>query len=301
MTLKKWSRRLLTATIFALPGQLASAEMVQVSDELTIHYEEAGTGDTVILFVPGWTMTTASFEKQLAAFEGSTEYRFITYDPRSHGTSTHTEGGHFYSQHGRDLDSLIKALDLDNIVLGGWSYGTLSILSYVEQFGHDRLSGLVMIDGAPRGRGKDASKEWIFYTYEDLDGFEQFFTLTTIEDRNALNQGFAEWMLADASEENLQFVYNQTNKTSDTVAAVLNAAGAFENFDDVLVGLEGKIPLLYLSRTEWGPVIEGWAREHTPSATLAPIMQTHMSFWEFPEPFNAALFNFLATIDKTDE
>lgn len=289
---------LLTAGILGLSAQLAGAETVKISDELTIHYEEAGTGNTVILFVPGWTMTTKSFERQLAAFEGSTEYRFITFDPRSHGESGQTEGGHYYAQHGRDLGAFMEALDLRNVVLGGWSYGTLSILSHVQQSGTDRLAGLVMIDGAPRGRGHDAASEWIFYTYEDKDGFERFFTLTTIEDRQALNQGFADWMLAEDSEANRKFVYDQTNKTPDTVAALLNAAGAFENFDAVLKGLEGKLPLLYFSRTEWGPVVEGWAKQNTPSAKLAPIMPTHMSFWEDPEPFNAALLDFLGTIGK---
>lgn len=287
----------LAAIALAIMPGLGMADMIKVSDELTIHYEEAGSGDTVILFVPGWTMTTRSFEKQLAHFEGSTDYRFVTFDPRSHGQSTQTDGGHHYAQHGADLGAFIEALDLDNIVLGGWSYGTLDALAYVDQFGSDRLSGFVMIDGAPRGKGHDTEKEWVFYSYEDPDGFEQFFTYTTIVDRETLNAGFADWMLVDKSEENFQFVFDQSNQTPDTVAALLNAVGGYENFDEALSGMEGNVPLLYLSRAEWGSTIADWAAENTPSATLSPTMKTHFSFWEFPEEFNPELDKFLESLN----
>ena len=50
------------------------AENVQVSDDLTLYYEVAGSGDKTILFVPGWGMSSAVFEKQLEEFEGSDEY-----------------------------------------------------------------------------------------------------------------------------------------------------------------------------------------------------------------------------------
>lgn len=50
------------------------AETVQVSDDLNLYYEVAGSGDKTILFVPGWGMSSAVFEKQLEEFEGSDEY-----------------------------------------------------------------------------------------------------------------------------------------------------------------------------------------------------------------------------------
>jgi len=74
---------------------------VKLNEDLTIHYEKAGSGEKTILFVPGWSMSTAVFEKQLTAFEGSSEYTFVTYDPRGQGLSSKTEGGHFYQQHAR--------------------------------------------------------------------------------------------------------------------------------------------------------------------------------------------------------
>ena len=44
-------------------------DFVKVSDDLTIHYLTAGAGNQVILLVPGWTMTSRVFERQLNHFE----------------------------------------------------------------------------------------------------------------------------------------------------------------------------------------------------------------------------------------
>ena len=78
--------------ISAMLWSSAHAEMLQVDDELTIFYQVSGTGQIPIVFVPGWTMSTKVFEKQLAHFAQSTRYRFYTFDPRGQGKSTKTEG-----------------------------------------------------------------------------------------------------------------------------------------------------------------------------------------------------------------
>src|SRR6056297_1968976 len=159
----------LAAFGLALAAPAAFAEEVDLSEDLTIHYETAGMGDTTILFVPGWAMSTEVFEKQLTAFERSSDYTFVDLDPRGQGDSSKTDGGHFYQQHGRDLNAFIEALELDNIVLGGWSFGGNAVLSYVDQFGTDRLKGFVMIDAAPKSTGADNTTEWVWYSHDDSD------------------------------------------------------------------------------------------------------------------------------------
>ena len=128
---------------------------IVVDDELTIHFEESGDGQNAILLVPGWTMSTRVFERQLEYFENSRQFRFITLDPRAHGLSSKTHDGHFYEQHGRDLNDFVNAMELEKFVIGGWSFGTLAVLSYLEQYGADKISGLIMLDGPPRAAGPD--------------------------------------------------------------------------------------------------------------------------------------------------
>ncbi len=280
----------------ALAATAARSETVKLSDELTIHYETAGSGDTTILFVPGWSMSTEVFEHQLAAYEDSTEYTFVTYDPRGQGESSKTEHGHFYQQHGRDLNDFITALELDNIVLGGWSYGGNEILSYINQFGTDRLKGVALIDSAPKATGADNTTEWVWYRHDDADGFEAFFTMGPLLYREDLLAGFADWMLADKSEANIAWATAIADKTNSTTMALLNAAGTFDDFTEDLTAMDGKIPLFYIVRTDWGPVVTSWAEANTPSAMVSATMPSHLGFWEDPEGFNEEFSKFLATI-----
>ena len=52
------------------------------------------------------------------------------------------------------IDKAAKELGLDQIVLGGWSFGCLAALSWINQFGSERLRGFIMLDGPPRAAGR---------------------------------------------------------------------------------------------------------------------------------------------------
>jgi non-heme chloroperoxidase len=272
-----------------------TSHFIEISDTFTIHYETAGRGDITIVFIPGWTMTTRAFQHQLAHFAGSDDFTALTYDPRGQGLSTKTTEGHYYEQHGRDLHALIEALGLDRIVLAGWSYGTLDQLAYVDQFGAEKLVGLIMIDGTPKSKGTDFTKEWVWWGTKDegdQDDFFKYFSYDLLLDRQSVNKGFAEWMLEDASPENVAFVLEMTSHTSDAVAALLNTAGWFDDYSAALIALDGRIPLLYVVREEWRDLAMQWASRNTPSAEVVAFGK-HMMFWERPEEFNAVLDRYL--------
>lgn len=73
-------------------------------------------------------------------------YRAIAFDFRGHGRSEKTELGHTVPQYARDLHSFIEYLELDDVVLVGWSMGAFVSWDYVDQFGTDRIHGLVDVD-----------------------------------------------------------------------------------------------------------------------------------------------------------
>ncbi|MFW6028280.1 MAG: alpha/beta fold hydrolase [bacterium] len=279
-----------------MPLPQGTSQRVRVSDDLTLHYEEAGTGNRVILFVPGWTMSTAVFSEQLSFFADSAEYRFLTYDPRGQGLSTKSAAGHFYEQHGRDLNGLIEALELDKIVLGGWSAAGLTVLSYIHQFGADRLSGLILIDAAPRWKGADNSTEWVNYRYDDADGAEEHFTMGPLRDREKLNREIACWMLEDPSPESIAWIRDISNHTSDTVAALLNATGGFLDYRAELMRLEGRIPFLYVVREDLGDIVANWAKNYTPGAGVAAFGK-HLMFRDRAEEFNSILYEYLKKLE----
>lgn len=268
------------------------SEMVRVSDDLELHVEESGSGDTAVLFVPGWTMSTKVFEQQLAFFSSSTEFRFITFDPRAHGQSTKTQTGHTYEQHARDLHALITALELDRIVLAGWSFGTLATLGYVNQFGSDRLRGLIMLDGPAKAVGRDPATEWFTYHADDSDGAMEFFTMGRLRDKTAALDEFAHWLFDEPTTQKIEWATNIAIQTPDTASSLLNASSLYSDFQDDLIALESVVPLLYVIREERQSTIESWARRLTPTATLAAF-GGHMMFSERPDEFNTVLLDFL--------
>ena len=266
---------------------------ITASAELDLYYEEAGTGALTLLLVPGWTMSTAVFGRQLAYFDEHNICRCVTFDPRAHGRSTKTSGGHTYAQHGRDLHSFITALQIDNVVIAGWSFGTLAVLSYIRQFGAQRLRGLVMLDGPPRARGADNRNDWVTYSNDDHDGAEDFFTNGRLRDPEASNLQFAQWLLEDPDEEAIRWLIGITVQTPDQAAAALNATASTYDLRDELIALNAALPLLYYVRDERREVVSQWAQMYTPRA-LVQAHGGHMMFWEQAETFNANLCDFLA-------
>ncbi len=267
------------------------SDFVRIDPDLELHFEEAGQGEQVILLVPGWTMSTRVFERQLDYFENSAEFRFVTFDPRAHGLSSKTADGHYYEQHGRDLQAFIDNLGLDRIVLGGWSFGCLAALSRINQFGSERLRGFIMLDGPPRAAGHDNRREWVTYSYDDADGSAEFYTLGRLRDPAGNNRAFAAWMLEDRSEENIRWVLEITGQTPDSAAALLNASSLYLDYEADLRALEGRLPLWYLLREGQLEIVANWARRNTPSAQVQAFGE-HLMFWERAETFNTALIEF---------
>jgi non-heme chloroperoxidase len=275
----------------------ASAEFVKVSDDLTIHYERSGHGPTTVVLVPGWTMDTEVFSKQLEHFRDSDKFTVIAFDPRSQGQSTHTLEGNFYEQHGRDLNAFVGALKLEGIVLAGWSCGGFDALSYVHQFGASNLKGLIMIDAPPKATGDDNSKdssEWVWFNKSDSDGAKKWFTQGALLDRQKLNEDFGAWMVDSPTPEYMKWIVAMSNQTGDGVAALLNESTAYQDYEEDLKALNGKLPLLYYVSDE-GTKVQNWSNGNTPTATVVRFGK-HLSFWEHPDVFNKALESFAVAL-----
>ena len=267
-------------------------DFVRLSNDLVVRYQKAGQGKQIVLLVPGWTMTSEVFEKQLSHFRDSADCTVFAIDPRSHGYSTHTCEGNFYEQHGRDLNAFICALDLKDVIIGGWSNGGFAMLSYVHQFGHQKLKGLVMIDAAPAGTGDDVSREWAWFQRDDANGFRKFFTQGALTDRAGMTMEFAAFMIENITPEYLDWITRITLQTADGVAAVLNESSAYQNYCEVLAALEGRVRLLYFVNADWAEIVGTWAKVNTPSAKVVAFGK-HVAFWEHPDQFNSALSDML--------
>ncbi|OMH29207.1 hypothetical protein BGP75_20765 [Motiliproteus sp. MSK22-1] len=271
------------------------ADEIKINENLTLYFEHSGSGDTAIIFIPGWMMSTDVFVHQLSHFKDSTKYRALSYDPRGQGKSSKPVEGHTYQQHARDLAQLIDKLQLKKVILAGWSYGVTEQLAYLNQFGADKLKAMIMIDTGPKITGSSRD-EWVWYLDNDSDGYAQWFTEGIIEDRENVVTEFSKWMLEKPTPENLIWLSEIASKTSSSVAAIQNATGFYLDYSEDLLALEGKTPLLYIVRKEMEDAADKWIKSNTPSATVA-YMGKHLMFWERPDEFNKILDDFLSSID----
>jgi non-heme chloroperoxidase len=116
-------------------AETTKSGFIQTSNGIHIHYVEAGEGRAIV-FIPGWRMPGWIWQKQID--ELSKKYRVIAVDPTC---------GHLPQTCARAYKALLGQLGFNKPVLFGWSMGCGELLSYVEQFGEDGISGVVLVDG----------------------------------------------------------------------------------------------------------------------------------------------------------
>jgi pimeloyl-ACP methyl ester carboxylesterase len=178
-------------------------------------------------------------------------------------------------------------------VLAGWSYGVLNILAYVNQHGISNVRAAVIIDGAPRGVGKDPNEEWVWETIER--SVEEPFTIRTLENRSMASRQIAQWCLEADSPDDSKWLEAISEQTPDAIAALMNETALYANYEADLKHLTAKRPVLIVAREDWRHVVSTWSMDNAPGAQVE-IFGKHMMFWERAETFNSLLDNFLQKI-----
>ena len=108
------------------------------STEIELYYEDHGSGQPVVL-IHGYPLDGSSWEKQTAALLAA-GYRVITYDRRGFGKSSKPTEGYDYDTFAADLNTLLTTLDLNDVVLVGFSMGTGEVGRYLGTYGSARVA-----------------------------------------------------------------------------------------------------------------------------------------------------------------
>jgi non-heme chloroperoxidase len=117
------------------------------SAPIEIHYEDHGSGQPVVL-IHGYPLNGASWEKQERVLLQA-GYRVITYDRRGFGKSSQPTVGYDYDTFAADLNTLLKHLNLHNVVLVGFSMGTGEVVRYISRYGSTRVAKAVLLGVIP--------------------------------------------------------------------------------------------------------------------------------------------------------
>jgi non-heme chloroperoxidase len=111
--------------------------------DVELYYEDHGEGQPVVL-IHGYPLDGHSWEKQSAALL-ATGYRVITYDRRGFGQSSQPTTGYDYDTFAHDLKVVLDTLDLNDVVLVGFSMGTGEVARYVGTYGSARVAKVAFL------------------------------------------------------------------------------------------------------------------------------------------------------------
>jgi non-heme chloroperoxidase len=108
------------------------------STNIDLYYEDHGEGQPVVL-IHGYPLDGHSWEKQSAALLDA-GYRVVTYDRRGFGRSSQPTTGYDYDTFAADLKVVLDTLDLNDVVLVGFSMGTGEVGRYLGSYGSARVA-----------------------------------------------------------------------------------------------------------------------------------------------------------------
>jgi len=114
-----------------------------IPDKVNIYYEDSGNGQPVVL-IHGWPLCGAMWEYQVNAFTNA-GFRCITYDRRGFGKSECCNGSYDYTALADDLYELLKFLELEDVILAGFSMGGGEIIRFLSRYGTGSISKVIII------------------------------------------------------------------------------------------------------------------------------------------------------------
>jgi len=171
-----------------------------------IFYEDWGEGQPIV-FIHGWPLSHEMWEYQLADLPKH-GLRCIAYDRRGFGKSDKPWDGYDYDTLATDLKALLDELDLNDVILVGFSMGGGEVVRYLSRYGRTRIAKVVLVsavtplllgtDSNPQGLNKEIFEGMLYNIKEDRPNFlsrfgKQFFGVNLVN--HPVSPAFLEWNL----------------------------------------------------------------------------------------------------------
>ena len=256
-----------------------------------LRYEDHGRGRPLVL-LHGVCMSSAFFREQVGPLAES--HRVITVDFRGHGSSPACDHGHTVAQYARDVHALIERLSLDDVVLVGWSMGSIVTWQYLRQFGLHRLAAQVVVSQGPSDLKRP---DWPL-------GMLDLAELTALcdaiqEDMAAAFADFAPAMFAEPLDDEARaFVLHEILRCRPTTATAILLSQTLPDARAVLRGLALPTLLVWGRDEKLMPVAAGeWLRDNVPGSELVVFDRSgHCPMLEEPARFNELVTEFVARL-----
>jgi len=253
-----------------------------------LYYEESGDG-TPVVFLHGVLMGSRFFNEQQNSI--AEDHRPVVLDFRGHGRSAKSETGHTLPTYAADLEAFLESQSFENIVLVGWSMGSLVAWEYIDHFGTDRLSGFVSVEQQPLDLEQEDYEHGVFDFDELIDLMELAQT-----DHHELGAVLIDQMFANEPPADVrQLVFDEIARVPPAIKSAIFFDQSVRDYRDVLGDVD--IPTLVCvgeDDTLLDPAGVEYIADQTPNATLERFTDSgHCPFLEEPDKFNRIITEFV--------
>jgi len=122
------------------------SEFIEVEKNVRLHVSDVGEGRPVVL-IHGWPLSDAMYEYQYAALMKN-GYRAIGITLRGFGQSDKPYGKYNYDVFADDIKVVLEELQIENAVLGGFSFGGATVIRFVSKYKNQHVSKLALFGAA---------------------------------------------------------------------------------------------------------------------------------------------------------
>jgi pimeloyl-[acyl-carrier protein] methyl ester esterase len=272
---------------------------LQLSGGGRLEFVDVGDGPAIV-FLHGWSLGKEAFGKQTS--ELSDNYRVVIPDMRGHGNSEKFLEGDGIDTLAGDLERLLVALELEGVILDGWSMGALVAWQTATGPQSGRIRGIVTIDMVPRvlnGAGWQHGLRAGTHLYDvDID-------LTKMrDDWRAFTRAYVPMVFAAGkTAERRELIDEMLDLVRDNdIESMVNLWHALVHADFVETVQELDIPTLItygaLSQT-YNEDAAVWMEEHMPNARRVCFAESgHAPHQEEPQRFNQTLVAFADELEQ---
>jgi len=199
-----------------------------IDKNYSVYYEDLGTGQPVIL-IHGWPLSGKSWELQVPALLQA-GYRVITYDRRGFGKSQPTLDGYDYNSLSDDLLELITQLDLQNVVLVGFSMGGGEVVRYLTNHGSENVDKVALIASIiPLVKQKDDNPDGV--PEKDLNDILENLKKDRVTFLEGFHKNFYNYGLLSQSVSQAQLNYDWSISSHASPIATIKSAESWANTD----------------------------------------------------------------------
>ena len=262
---------------------------------INLNYELSGEG-TCLVLIHGFTDNLTMWHKQVPEF--AKHYKVLTYDFRGHG-KTETPNGEFSMElFADDLYALLKALNIENAFVLGYSMGGRIALEFTLKY-PEIPSGLVMANMGVAGKELKMSQEQTELMGKHIRMVTRLCETGDIEALadelvgKSISLEFQETQPEICKNYKEIKLQNDPKHYSSVIQAMIKAMGTSPDLSRV------KCPVLLIAG-EYDPfmnlgVVKGMEKD-MPRAVLKILPAGHATAIEAPETFNEVVLEFMNSL-----